>query len=266
MRTAVALVRACHPGPTAAVTVLAALLAVTAGHSAGQAALVATAVLAGQLTVGWSNDLVDADRDVATARRDKPLVTGEITRAALRRALVLASAACVALSLAVGLLAGLVHLTLVAAAWAYNLGLKRTVWSWLPYVVAFGLLPAFSWLALDPPAMPPWWVMVVGSVLGFGAHLLNTLPDLDDDARTGVRGLPHRLGARRSSVLAVVALVAGTAVVVLGPAGTGPWWGWAVLAMSVLLSVGALVLGGRAPFRAALVIALLDVVLLVARS
>lgn len=266
MRTALALVRACHPAPTVAVTALAAMLAVAAGHPAPTVVLLAAAVLAGQLTVGWSNDLVDADRDVAAARRDKPLVTGELTRPALRRALVVATAGCVALSLAAGLLAGPVHLALVATAWSYNLVLKRTAWSWLPYAVAFGLLPAVAWLALDPPVLPPWWVMGVGAILGFGAHLLNALPDLDDDARTGVRGLPHRLGARCSSVLAVVALVAGTAIVVLGPHGPVPWWGWAVLAATALLSVGALARGGRTPFRAALVVAVLDVVLLVARS
>src|SRR3712207_7375206 len=33
--------------------------------------------------------------------------------------------------------------------------------------------------------------------LGVGAHLLNVLPDLEDDAATGVRGLPHVLGPRR---------------------------------------------------------------------
>ncbi|WP_418607252.1 hypothetical protein [Georgenia sp. SUBG003] len=54
-----ALARACHPAPTVAVTVLAGLAAVVAGHTAGGVALVALAVLAGQLTIGWSNDLVD---------------------------------------------------------------------------------------------------------------------------------------------------------------------------------------------------------------
>ena len=41
-------------------------------------------------------------------------------------------------SLASGLLAGLAHLVGVAAAWAYNLGLKSTRISWVPYAVAFG--------------------------------------------------------------------------------------------------------------------------------
>ena len=53
------LVGAAHAGPALAVTVLAGLLAVAQDLSAGRAALVVAAVLAGQLSVGWSNDLID---------------------------------------------------------------------------------------------------------------------------------------------------------------------------------------------------------------
>ena len=58
-----------------------------------------------------------------------------------------------------------------------------------------------------------------GALLGVGAHLVNVLPDLADDAATGVRGLPHRLGARRSSVLAAAVLVGATVVIVVGAPG-----------------------------------------------
>jgi 4-hydroxybenzoate polyprenyltransferase len=45
----------------------------------------------------------------------------------------------------------------------------------------------------------------------------NVLPDLEDDARTGIRGLPHRLGPRPSGLLAFAALAAATLLLVLGP-------------------------------------------------
>ncbi|WP_345036537.1 UbiA family prenyltransferase [Georgenia daeguensis] len=262
-----ALVRACHPAPTAAVTVLATLAAVVAGHAPGGVVLVALAVLAGQLTIGWSNDLVDAARDRAVGRADKPVATGELPVPVLRGALLAASVACVVASALLGVAAGLTHLVLlVGSGWAYNLWLKRTVLSWLPYVVAFGSLPAVVWLALDPPARPPAWMVAVGALLGLGAHLVNVLPDLADDAATGVRGLPHRLGARATGILAVAALTAGSAVALLAPAGrTGPW-AWVLLAAAAGLAVGAILRGGRAPFRAALVIAVVDVVVLLVRA
>ncbi|MFZ1286001.1 MAG: UbiA family prenyltransferase, partial [Candidatus Phosphoribacter sp.] len=168
-----ALARACHPGPTVAVTVLAGLLALSGDLARGRAALVVLAVLAGQLTIGWSNDLVDADRDRIAGRLDKPLVQGELSIGALRLAIGWALVVCASASLACGLGAGLVHLGLVVGSgWAYNLGLKRTRGSFLPYAVAFGALPAFVTLSESPAAVPPWWLVAAGALLGVGAHFV----------------------------------------------------------------------------------------------
>lgn len=255
-----AVLAAAHLGPTLAVTVLAGLLGVAQGLEGGTLALVVSAVLAGQLSVGWSNDLVDAARDARSGRSDKPLATGAASVAVVRTACAVAVVACVVLSLACGLAAGLVHLGCVAAAWAYNLGLKATPWSWLPYAVAFGGLPVF--VALAGSAVPPWWWPVGGALLGVGAHLLNVLPDLDDDAATGVRGLPHRLGPRLIAPVAAVVLVAASVVALVGSA-PPPGWSWAVAVL--VLGLAALVVAGRgrAPFAAAVAIALVDAALLV---
>jgi hypothetical protein len=141
------LVLACHPGPTVVVTGLAAALAAGIGAAPATTLLLAAAVLAGQLSVGWSNDWLDAARDLAVARPGKPVVVGLLDAGALRTAAVVAATACVPLSLATGWLPGAVHLIAVASAWAYNLALKRTVLSWLPYAVSFGLLVQFVVLA-----------------------------------------------------------------------------------------------------------------------
>lgn len=259
-----ALARAAHPGPAVAVTTVAALLAVAAGQPGRTVAAVAAAVLAGQLTVGWGNDLVDAARDRATARADKPLATGELTARTVRAALAVSGAACVVLSLALGWRAGLVHLTCVALAHAYNLRLKATALSWLPYAGAFGLLPAVATLAGADPDRPAWWAVGAGACLGVGAHLVNALPDLADDERTGIRGLPHRLGAGPSRALAAVLLAGASALAVLGPVGDPPRWALTALAGVGVLSVVSMAGRGRWPFRAAMAVALVDVVLLVA--
>ena len=256
-----ALLGSAHLGPTLAVTALAALLTVPAGVGGGRAVLVVAAVLTGQLSIGWSNDLVDVRRDRAVGRTDKPLATGELSERLVRWCCGAALVATVVLSLAVGLPAGLAHLLLVASGWAYNLGLKDTALSWLPYAVAFGGLPAFVWLA--GPDAPPLWGVAAGALLGVGAHLTNVLPDLGDDAATGVRGLPHRLGPRLLPVAAVAVLVAASAVIALGAPGLPRWalGAWALLV--VALAGLALVRGGRDSFRAAVGIALVDVALLV---
>lgn len=257
-----ALLRAAHAPPALAVTVLALLLAVAADLGPARAALVTVAVLTGQLSIGWSNDLRDRARDAAVGRPDKPLATGELSVSVARTACALAVVATVVLSLACGWGAGAAHLVVVASGWAYNLWLKASVLSWVPYAVAFGMLPVFVHLAGG--SSPPAEVVMGASLLGVGAHLLNVVPDLDEDAATGIRGLPHRLGARRSTVLAVALLVvASLNLLVTDTMGGLPVvvGGLVVAGLAGLALVGT----GRAPFYSAIGIALVDVVILVAR-
>ncbi|MCU1592134.1 MAG: hypothetical protein JWP11_3390, partial [Frankiales bacterium] len=72
-----ALVQACHPEPSLAVTSITTALAVSAGRGAGSA-WVAAALLSGQLSIGWSNDWIDTERDRTTARPDKPAARGDV--------------------------------------------------------------------------------------------------------------------------------------------------------------------------------------------
>lgn len=262
--TLLGLLGAAHPGPALAVTVVAGVLAVAEEAPPARVALVVLAVLAGQLSIGWSNDLVDRDRDRSVGRSDKPLAVGTVDVAAVRLACATAVVATVVLSLACGWAAGIVHLACVACAWAYNLGLKATVWSWLPYALAFGGLPVF--VALAAGADPVWWTAVAGALLGVGAHLVNALPDLADDEATGVRGLPHRLGAARTRVAAVAVLLAATVVLALNAPALGEVARWVPVVVAAALSVVALRGEGRTPFRAVVTLALVDVaVLAVAR-
>jgi 4-hydroxybenzoate polyprenyltransferase len=231
-RPMVALARSCHPVPTTAVTLLAAGLAVVAGRGAAGTVLVALAVLSGQLSIGWSNDALDARRDEAAGRLDKPAARGAVSARVLWLAAGLALAACMPLSLASGALAGCLHLAGVAAGWAYNLGLKSTVVSWLPFALAFGLLPGFVWLGLPGEPWPPWWVSVGCALLGVGAHLANVLPDREDDLGAGVDGAAHRLDEPTARAVMAALFVAAVATVVLGPPGSPSWWGWAGLAVT----------------------------------
>ncbi len=251
-----------HLGPTVAVTVLVALLSGAQGLPGATTVLVVAAVLAGQLSIGWSNDLIDLTRDRSTGREDKPLVGGAGSVRAVQVACAAAVVSTIVLSLAVGLRAGLVHLGCVGCGWAYNLGLKSTVWSWLPYAAAFGGLTFFVALADTSASVPPWWWPVGAGLLGVGAHLVNVLPDVEDDLATGVRGLPHRLGPRLIAPAAAVVLALASIVVLVGaspPAGAA-----AAVALVVVALVGLVVVArGRVPFLAAIAIALVDAALLV---
>ncbi|MFE2865683.1 UbiA family prenyltransferase [Embleya sp. NPDC059259] len=262
----VGLLLACHPGPTVAVTALVTTLAAAAGRDAGGCVLVGAAVLSGQLSVGWCNDAVDAARDRSAGRTGKPVVAGlvgaERVALAARSALVV----CLPLSFASGPAAGTAHLVGVGAAWAYNLGVKGTAWSWVPYAVGFAGLPAFVAFGLPGRPGPTWWVVGAGALLGCGAHLADALPDLAGDRATGVRGLPHRLGPAGIRTLAPLPLLGATALLAYGrPDQAGRL---ALIGAGALTGAGAL-LGGRrprVPFAAAIAVAAIDVALLLRRG
>ncbi|MDT4992004.1 MAG: heme o synthase [Actinoplanes sp.] len=269
MSRALALLRSSHPEPGGAVTLAMTLLAVGAGHRGWAVVAVAAAVGATQLAVGWVNDWLDADRDRASGRGDKPVAVGAVSRRTVGIAGLIASFAIPVLGLPFGP-AATVCITLVGIfALLYDWPLKSTALSVLPYLVAFGLLPAFVVLALPGHPWPPVWLVAAGSLLGGGAHFANVLPDLADDAATGVRGLPHRIGATGSTVAAAMLLFAATLTLVFGPPGPASWAGIAAAAAAVV----ALPLGwyaaqrsrGRpvAMFRAVLAVALIDIVLLI---
>ncbi|MQA28183.1 MAG: hypothetical protein GEU94_22670, partial [Micromonosporaceae bacterium] len=229
-----------------------------------RAALIGAAVLAGQLSIGWSNDWFDAARDRAAGRRSKPLVSGALPVSAVAVAASLAGFVTAVWSLSLGVAAGALHIAGVAAGWLYNWPLKATAASVLPYLVGFGALPAFAVIAAG--RQPPAWLIAAGALLGASGHFANVLPDLADDARTGVRGLPHRLGAAGSRVTVVCCLLLAGGAVVFGPDGPTPRPGLAVLAGAAVALVGSILTrrryGERLLFHVVIGVALAFVALL----
>ncbi|APU15667.1 MULTISPECIES: UbiA family prenyltransferase [Actinoalloteichus] len=261
-----ALLGSAHPEPAVAVTLFTTVLAVATGRGAGGSALVAASVLAGQLSIGWSNDALDARRDVLTGRRDKPVAAGALSPRVVGVAAAMALLVCVPLSLANGLLAGSVHLLgMVAAGWAYNLGLKRTVASPLTYAVGFGTLPAFVTLGLPGAPWPAWWAVVTAALLGVGAHLVNALPDIEGDLATGVRGFPQRIGRAACRTLTPLVMLAAVGVLLVGTPGRIDLPSLIVAGVAVAVAIAGTAVpaapDSRRPFRAAVLTAALAIVL-----
>ena len=210
-----------HPGPTAAVTLLSLVLGVAIGLEPWRLVVLTLAVLAGQLSIGFSNDAIDASRDIAVGRTDKPIATGAIGRRTVGWAAAIALVVALILSGVLGLGMLLAHVVLIGGGWAYNAWLKRTAFSVVPFIVSFGTLPSLATLSAVDPRVAALWAGLTGAVLGISIHFTNALPDLADDQRTGVSGLPHRLGRRTAGVVAFAALAAGALVVLIGPISLG---------------------------------------------
>jgi 4-hydroxybenzoate polyprenyltransferase len=256
-------VTAAHAAPTAVVTLVMTVFAWSIGWRGAPLALVAAAVLVGQLSVGWSNDAFDAALDREAGRREKPTVAGAVAPRGLWVAAWIALlVSCLLSWVAAGPIGGSFHVFFLAMAWLYNVALSRTAWSWLPYALAFGAMPAFLYVGLDGSA-PPWWTVAVFAIVATSAHLANALPDLESDRETGLGGLAVRLGRRRSTLLCWGLLALGTGILVAVTWASSPW-------TSVVLVGGfaaALVLGSVRPaqmFPALLAVVVLDVVALIA--
>jgi 4-hydroxybenzoate polyprenyltransferase len=232
-----ALLRAAHLAPMLVVCALTTALSLVLGRGAGATVVVGLATLAGQLSIGWSNDAVDAARDRAAQREDKPVVAGQVDPRTLGTAAVASLALTFPLSwLASGPLGGSVHVLAVASGWAYNLWLRESVLSWLPYAVSFALLPAFVWLGLPGAPWPPPAVMVAAGLLGTAAHLANALPDREVDLATGAGGLVTRLAPRTARLLTALLVLA--AVVVAGTLAP-PVLRWPAVVVAAVLTVPA---------------------------
>ena len=203
-----------HAPPTVAVTALVTATAVSAGVGV-RTLVLAAAILTGQASIGWANDYVDADRDRLVDRRDKPIATGAVSPETVGVAARAALVATVPLSLAVGWRAGAAHLVAVGSGWLYDLQLKHTAASWAPYALSFGLLPVIIAAALPGSPRPQLLVVGVAAFLGVAAHFANTIGDAQDDATTGVRGLPQRIGPRASVVVAAVTVVVAAALLLV---------------------------------------------------
>ena len=219
-----AFARLVHPFPSALDAAATAALALLAGGTAASALVLGVSMLALQFAIGALNDLVDAPRDVVV-RPTKPVAAGRIGR---RTAAVVAVAA-VAIGLTLAATRGLPTLAVAVAGLAtgvlYDLRLKATALSWLPFAIGVPLIPVYAWLgATGTVPAPILGLAVLAFPAGAGLAIANALADVPADSVAGTRTVATRLGATSAWLLAT-ALLAGTfaaAVAVLIAAGAGP--------------------------------------------
>lgn len=254
------LVLATHAIPSIAVTAVMTLFAWNIGWRGSQLALVLLAIPVGQMSIGWSNDAFDARADARAGRGEKPTVAGTVTARTLWIAATIALLVSSGLSWFVaGFVGGSIHVFVIAMGWLYNVRLSRTVWSWLPYALAFGSMPLFLYVGLDG-APGPWWTVAVFATVAVSAHLANALPDVEKDQSAGMDGLVIRLGVHWSTLLCwlLLALATGILVVVSVANSPGPWTAIAL----VIGFIAAVAFGSLSRRRSAMFLALLGVALL----
>jgi len=205
--------RAAHFGPTVIVTTASFLLSLSQ-YSIIDSLRVTIAIFAGQLVVGWSNDFIDAPLDIAAQRTKKPIVSKEINPEQLKKSILVALVAALLLSLSspLGLTGTAIHFLGILSATFYNLKLKSTILSPIPYIVSFGALP---WAIYLPAGnQPPLWLFIDFMLIAVAFHFFNVLKDFQWDINQGVLGLPQRLGRNASLVISISLVISAILVLI----------------------------------------------------
>jgi 4-hydroxybenzoate polyprenyltransferase len=233
--------RLVHPFPSILDGIVAGAFAVAAGGTPMVATGLGLAMVALQAGIGATNDVVDAPRD-AGHKPGKPIPAGLVSQATARRVVVVAFGLGLGLAgLSGGPAAVVLALVGVAIGLAYDLRLKGTAWSWLPFAVGIPLLPVFGWLGATGH-LPIAFLVLIPAAVAAGAALAiaNALVDVERDRAAGSGSIALAIGPANAWLIHVGLLVAiGLAAVAsVGPLG-GSSGGGTTVALAAILPVGA---------------------------
>lgn len=173
-----------------------------------------------QASIGILNDIVDAPRDAGRVP-PKPISGGSVAPGVARGALLVMAGIGILLSASIGPTLVFLSFVVLAIGAVYDLALKGTAWSWLPFALGIPVLPVFGWLGASP-VLPSFFVPLVtlAVLAGAGLAIANARADEERDRAAGGGSVAIALGLAGSwwlgsGLLAVVAVSA--LVVVLGP-------------------------------------------------
>lgn len=173
-------------------------VAAVAGAGEGIALRVGLAMTLLQLGIGAVNDVVDAPRD-AGHKPGKPIPAGLVSPAAAARLAILCAAGGLGLAASVSVALGGLAVLVIAIGLAYDLRLKGTAWSWLPFAIGIPLLPVFGWVAATG-GLPPSSMILLPVAVAAGAALAigNALVDVERDRAAGSSSITLALGPGRA--------------------------------------------------------------------
>jgi len=212
------LLRAAHPRQALVTALALAAAAALDGRPARDMALVFATVLVGQVILGWHNDLVDDTVDRAHGRSGKPIADRRLDAGSTWFSLCCAVLLVVPLAVSNGVAAGLSYLASVAVGMVGNVVLRRGLFSFVPWAIAFALYVPFlsygGWGGGNHGSAPQPAVVALAALIGVGVHFLLALWGLVADNADGWSYLPLRLGLRMGASRLLVVAGAFTAVVV----------------------------------------------------
>lgn len=208
-----ALVELLHPLPVL-LTLVAATAFAEAGDRGGFApvrlAKILIVVALSQVAIAVFNDICDRDLD-RESRSERALPRGLVHTNVASGIVVVCAVGAILLALTLGLLSGLLVVCGTGLGLTYSAWFKRSVLSWLPFALAFPLLPIWELVVFHNHLGLLWTIGAIGFPAAIALHLADALPDRENDVAAGSGGLATHL-SRRQTVMACRGLLFLSAV------------------------------------------------------
>ncbi|MEE9167598.1 MAG: UbiA family prenyltransferase [Candidatus Neomarinimicrobiota bacterium] len=187
--------RLMHPFTSLAVAIVTVIIAISSNppFDLHRLFLIGSVMLTVQFSIGVSNDVLDQRYD-SKAKPWKPIPSKKVGK---RTALII-FASLVICSFASCSILGWVPLGIMlfglCCGMAYNLGLKRTLFSWLPLSLAVPTILVWVGAINENTPNALYWSYPLGLLLGPALNLANQLAGAEEAAHSGERSLMHFLG------------------------------------------------------------------------
>jgi 4-hydroxybenzoate polyprenyltransferase len=193
--------------------------------------------------------VVDLPAD-AVAKPHKPLVRGVMSRPTAALVGVLLAAIGLGAAATINLATLGLDALALGAGLSYDLGLRRTSLSWVPWWGGMAVLPIEGYASVG--AIPSRLLVLIplAGLVALGLHFANALPDIDGDRLAGRRSLPVIVGAKGSQLAGPLFLAAAgvLAVALAGPLGQAGLVFFAGVAVLLLGLVTVIATRSRTPF------------------
>jgi 4-hydroxybenzoate polyprenyltransferase len=223
------LIRLVHPFPSLLDGVVSGAVALLAGAALEEAVRLGIAMAALQFGIGATNDVVDAPRDTGH-KPGKPIPAGVVSPSLATAVAVASFGSGLLLAISFGTPTFTLAAVVIGIGLAYDLALKGTAWSWLPFALGIPILPVFGWLGATG-FLPATFALLIPVAVAAGAALAiaNALADVERDQAAGVRSIATALGAGRAWALQAGIVAASVAIAVVSAAILGATGGQVLL-------------------------------------
>lgn len=187
-----------HPVPVAltlVATVAFAPLSRNGATSDSQILPVVAIIALSQIAIALFNDVCDLELDRIN-RPERALPRRLIGVGPATATVVVCAALSIALAFVFGILSGILVALGTGAGLTYSAWFKGTSMSWVPFAIAFPLLPIWELLVFHNHTGKLWSIAVIGIPAATAIHLSDALPDRESDLHAGSGGAATRLPRR----------------------------------------------------------------------